>query len=168
MRNFTLIVHWSAAHGDTPEEAVSELADRYGAVARSRPRGGLAASSAALPCPGSRGEVGARAFSRKFAYIAGMTRAETIAALRNHAAAIRARGVTALYLFGSAARGEAGPDSDVDLFVDYDPETFDFVHLIRLGAELSRVLGRSADLTTRDGLHPVLRDDKEAEAIRVF
>jgi uncharacterized protein len=71
-----------------------------------------------------------------------MTRAETIHTLRKHAADIRARGVTALYLFGSGARGEAGPDSDVDIFVDYDPETFDFVHLIRLGEELSRMLGR--------------------------
>jgi predicted nucleotidyltransferase len=97
-----------------------------------------------------------------------MTRGETINALRDHAADIRAHGVTALYVFGSAARGEAGPDSDVDLFVDYDPEAFDFVHLIRLREELSLLLGRPADLTTRDGLHPDLRDDIEAEAVRVF
>jgi uncharacterized protein len=97
-----------------------------------------------------------------------MTSAETIAALRNRAAEIRAHGVTALYVFGSTARGEAGPDSDVDLFVDYDPEAFDFVHLIRLRDELSRILGRRADLTTREGLHPVLRDRIEAEAIKVF
>lgn len=97
-----------------------------------------------------------------------MTRAETIAALRERAASIRERGVTALYLFGSAARGDAGPESDIDIFVDYDPERFDFVHLIRLREELTRVLGRPADLTTRDGLHPDLRDDIEAEAVRVF
>jgi uncharacterized protein len=35
--------------------------------------------------------------------------------------ALRARGVIAIYVFGSLARGEAGPESDVDLIVDYDP-----------------------------------------------
>lgn len=97
-----------------------------------------------------------------------MTRPQTIDFLRQHAAEIRAHGVTALYLFGSAARGEQGPNSDVDLFVDYHPEAFDFVHLIQLRTRLSTLLGCPADLTTRDGLHPVLRDQIEAEAIRVF
>jgi predicted nucleotidyltransferase len=97
-----------------------------------------------------------------------MTRNETIAALREHAGAIRAQGVTALYLFGSSARDEARSDSDVDLFVDYDAERFSFVELVRLREDLSRELGRKADLTTREGLHPLLRRNIEAEAIRVF
>lgn len=97
-----------------------------------------------------------------------MTRADTIDALRQHAAEIRSHGVTALYLFGSAARGTEGPSSDVDLFVDYDPEAFDFVQLIRLRDRLSKLLGRPADLTTRQGLHPLLRDQIEAEAIKVL
>ena len=97
-----------------------------------------------------------------------MTQPQAISSLQRHAAEIRSHGVTALYLFGSAARGEEGPESDVDLFVDYDPEAFDFVHLIRLRDRLSRLLGRRADLTTRAGLHPVLREQIEAEAVRVF
>ena len=97
-----------------------------------------------------------------------MTRNETIAALREHARAIRDQGVTALYLFGSSSRDEARSDSDVDLFVDYDPDRFSFVELIRLRESLSAKLGRKADLTTREGLHPVLRRNIEAEAIRVF
>jgi predicted nucleotidyltransferase len=97
-----------------------------------------------------------------------MTRNGTIAALREHARDIRAQGVTALFLFGSSARDEAGADSDVDLFVDYDPDRFSFVELIRLRESLSRELGRTADLTTRAGLHPMLRGSIEAEAIRVF
>jgi predicted nucleotidyltransferase len=97
-----------------------------------------------------------------------MTRADIISTLRNQASDIRAMGATALYLFGSAARGEARDDSDVDLFIDYDPERFSFVELIRLRERLSQVLGRPADLTTREGLHPLLRHDIEAEAIRVF
>ncbi len=97
-----------------------------------------------------------------------MTRADIITALRNQAPDIRALGATSLYLFGSAARGEARDDSDIDLFVDYDPDKFSFVELIRLRERISHVLGRPADLTTREGLHPLLRPDIEAEAVKVF
>lgn len=94
-----------------------------------------------------------------------MTRGDIIAALRNQAPDIRSLGATSLYLFGSAAR-EASDDSDVDLFVDYDPERFSFVELIRLRERLSHILGRPADLTTREGLR--LRLQIEAEAVKVF
>jgi len=97
-----------------------------------------------------------------------MTRTDLIAALRHQAPDIRALRATSLYLFGSPARGEAGEDSDVDLFVDYDPERFSFVELIRLRDRLTHILGRPADLTTRDGFHPLLRADIEAEAVKVF
>ena len=67
-----------------------------------------------------------------------------------------------------AARNEATEHSDVDLFVDYDSECFTFVELIRLRKRLSEILGRPADLTTREGLHPLLRPTIEAEAIKVL
>jgi len=97
-----------------------------------------------------------------------MTRTDIIAELRSRATDIRVLGATSLYLFGSAARGQGDEASDVDLFVDYDPDKFGFVELIRLRAHLSRALGRPADLTTREGLHPLLRSRIEAEAIKVF
>jgi uncharacterized protein len=97
-----------------------------------------------------------------------MTETEIISSLKDRTADIRALGATSLYLFGSAARGEVGPESDVDLFVDYDRDRFSFVELIRLRERLSHILGLHADLTSRDGLHPMLRRQIEAEAIRVF
>jgi len=97
-----------------------------------------------------------------------MGRADIIAALRQRTSEIQGFGATSLYLFGSMARNEATDDSDVDLFVDYDPERFSFVELIRLRKRLSDILGRSADLTTREGLHPLLRAAIEAEAIKVL
>ncbi len=97
-----------------------------------------------------------------------MTRADIISALRSQASDIRAFGATSLYLFGSAARGEARDDSDIDLFVDYDADKFSFVELVRLRERISHTLGRPADLTTREGLHPMLRSAIEAEAIKVF
>jgi hypothetical protein len=97
-----------------------------------------------------------------------MTSAEIIAELRKRAPEIRAFGATSLHLFGSTARGEATDTSDIDLFVDYDPEKLGFVELIRLRERLSEELGHDADLTTREGLHPLLRPAIEAEAIKVF
>ena len=74
-------------------------------------------------------------------------------------------GVAGVFLFGSAARGEAHADSDIDLLVDFNrPVTLlEFVRLQRL---LGEVLGRRVDLVTRAALKPRLRDRVLAEAVR--
>jgi predicted nucleotidyltransferase len=98
-----------------------------------------------------------------------MTRAEAFKKLRTFADALRARGATSLYLFGSTAEDKARADSDLDLFIDYDPRgkfnAFDLVASKRL---LEEGLGVNVDLTTRKGLHPLIRKRVEAEAKRVF
>ena len=97
------------------------------------------------------------------------TRDKVIAILRQQAEIARSSHATALYLFGSAARGELTTDSDVDVFIDYDRnEAPTLIDLGRLERQLALVLNRRVDLTTRDGLHPQLRADIEAEAVRVF
>lgn len=97
-----------------------------------------------------------------------MKRREAVATLREQAADIKALGATALYLFGSTARDDAMPFSDLDLFVDYDPDRFSLVELVGIKQLLEKRLGVSVDLTTRDSLDPLLRDQIEASAERVF
>ena len=60
-----------------------------------------------------------------------MNRRDAIRALTSYADAIKARGATSLFLFGSSAQDSARPDSDLDLFVDYDPgKKFSLVDLV--------------------------------------
>ena len=97
-----------------------------------------------------------------------MNRNEAINVLQSYADAIKARGATSLYLFGSSARDSAGADSDLDLFVDYDTEKFSLVDLVDIKLYLEDRLGIAVDVTTRDSLHPMLRRGIETSAIRVF
>jgi uncharacterized protein len=102
-------------------------------------------------------------------YIETMRREEVIARLKKTEPALRAFGVGALYLFGSHARGEAGPDSDIDVFVDPAPDKpFGFTPFMDTYEALQEAVGEKLDYGTRKGLHPLLRSDIEREAIRVF
>jgi predicted nucleotidyltransferase len=98
-----------------------------------------------------------------------MNRLEAIDKLKRQAQAIKAMGATSLYLFGSIAQDEAGRGSDLDLFIDYDPNgRFNAFDLVGIKQLLESELGLDVDITTRDGLHPMLRTDIEQSAIRVF
>ena len=98
-----------------------------------------------------------------------MTRDEIVARIRKHADAIRAEGATALYLFGSAAREEMGPTSDIDVFVDYDPESrFSLLNLSGIRLIVMDELNREVDITTRSSLRAPLRDKIIADAVRVL
>jgi uncharacterized protein len=98
-----------------------------------------------------------------------MNRIEAIDSLKRRADAIKAMGATSLYLFGSVAQDQAGRGSDLDLFIDYDPNgRFNAFDLVGIKQFLETELGVDIDITTRDGLHPMLRDAIEQSAIRVF
>lgn len=74
-------------------------------------------------------------------------------------------GVSGIFVFGSAARNEAGERSDIDILVDFirPVSLFEF---LRLRRALSDLVGRPVDLVTRAALKPQLRDRILAEAIR--
>jgi len=98
-----------------------------------------------------------------------MNRNEAIDRLKACADAVKARGATSLYLFGSTSRDEAKLDSDLDMFIDYDPKKkFSLVDLAGIKLFLEDMLGVDVDVTTRDSLHPMLRNDIEQSAVRVF
>ena len=88
---------------------------------------------------------------------------------KSFAGAIKALGATSLYLFGSSARDEAGAASDIHLFLDYDPRgRFNALDLVAAKRLLEQRLGVEVDLTTRKGVHPLIRKKIEAEATQVF
>ena len=77
--------------------------------------------------------------------------------------------VRELAVFGSAARGELRPDSDVDLLVVFDAEArVGLITLGRLQRELADVFGRPVDLVPRDGLKPGLKDEVLADARTLY
>ena len=76
-------------------------------------------------------------------------------------------GATRLRLFGSAARGEERPDSDIDIIVDFEGPV-GFLKLIRFENALSEFFGRPVDLLTEPGLSPFIRDSVIASASVIF
>src|SRR5258706_1360267 len=66
--------------------------------------------------------------------------------------------VRELSVFGSAARGEMRPDSDIDLLVEFIPEAkVDLLDHAGLMLDLSELLGRRVDLVSKKGLKPLIR-----------
>lgn len=80
-----------------------------------------------------------------------------IARLKAHEAELRRLGVQHLYLFGSTARGEARDESDVDLFFDYERGRLGLYELMDVMHAAAMILGRKADIMTRDSLHRTMR-----------
>ena len=100
-----------------------------------------------------------------------MRREDLIAKVQQVEPALRARGVGALFLFGSHARDEARPESDIDVFVDpVSDERFGFLNYMDAFEEIRRAVGGDVDIgySTRDGLSRYVRADIEREAIRIF
>ena len=89
-------------------------------------------------------------------------------ALSAHEVELKAKGVKSLAVFGSVARGDAEPGSDVDLLVEFDRSVglFHFIHLRDFLEDL--LGGAEIDLVIRDAVYEELRDDIYGEAVNVL
>jgi|ERR1700704_419871 predicted nucleotidyltransferase len=98
-----------------------------------------------------------------------MNRETVITALRAHESELRAAGVVRLSLFGSTARGEARPDSDVDLLAAFDnARPLSLLDVIRIENQISDLLGHAVDLIEEGTLKPRVRQSVDREAMRAF
>jgi predicted nucleotidyltransferase len=98
-----------------------------------------------------------------------MDRDSAIRTLKAHEAELRALGVKRLSLFGSLARGEAGPESDVDLAVTLDPERK--IGLFRYAAlreQLADMLGREVDMVSEPVSKARLQARIDQDRVHVF
>ncbi len=98
-----------------------------------------------------------------------MDRKTLISRLREFEGALRQNGATGVFIFGSRARGDHRPDSDLDLFIDFDPDTKvpNMFRLMQIEDDLHAALGVPVTITTRNALHPRMKDQIEQDAVRV-
>jgi predicted nucleotidyltransferase len=96
-----------------------------------------------------------------------MKRDEVLAILAAHQEPLQRLGVKSLTLFGSVARDEARPDSDVDLLVEFNQQGV-FFQLLQVQYYLEDILGCSVDLGTQDALREHLRKPVLEDVINAF
>jgi uncharacterized protein len=98
-----------------------------------------------------------------------MDREQVIAALRGREKELRAAGAVRISLFGSTARGEQRPDSDVDLLAAFDSSRrLSLLDVVGIERQISDVLGRPVELVEEGTLKPRVRRTVDAEAVRAF
>lgn len=98
-----------------------------------------------------------------------MTREEAVGRLREHQAELMAGGIVRLFLFGSTARGDQRPESDIDLVATFDESRrISLLDVAGLEVALGELLGCPVDLVEERALKPRVRRNVEAESLRVF
>jgi predicted nucleotidyltransferase len=101
--------------------------------------------------------------------ITAMNSQDIISKLRENEAALRAQGVVHAALFGSRARGDNRPDSDIDIMVEIAPEApvgvFEYVAITQY---LSDMFPNKVDVANRSKLKPFVRPFAEHEAVHAF
>ena len=98
-----------------------------------------------------------------------MDRTQVLATLRAHERELKDAGVVRLSLFGSAARGDAGPDSDVDLLAAFDKNRcLSLLDVVGIELRLADLLGVRVDRSEEGTLKPRVQQSVKAEAVRAF
>lgn len=98
-----------------------------------------------------------------------MNRNDVLNRLRENEPALRARGVTHAALFGSVARGEERPDSDIDIFVDLAPEApigvYEYVNIVQF---IEGLFAGRVEVVERESLKRAIRPLAERDAAYAF
>jgi len=98
-----------------------------------------------------------------------MDREHVITTLRLHEPELRAAGILRLSLFGSTARGDGRPDSDIDLLAAFDhTRRISLLDVVGMQEQISSMLGRAVELVEEGTLKPRVQKNVEAEAVRAF
>ena len=84
------------------------------------------------------------------------TKEWVLTTIEEHREQLSAFGVRRLGLFGSYARGEAGPASDIDVLVDFEENRKTFDNFMKVVLLLEDLFGRRVDLVTREALSPYI------------
>jgi len=96
-------------------------------------------------------------------------REEVIGKLRAHEPELKAAGIVRLAVFGSVARGDSSPESDVDLLADFDhTRRYTLLTLGRLESQLADLLGAKVDLSSPEWLKESVKNQVLREAILAF
>jgi uncharacterized protein len=94
---------------------------------------------------------------------------DVIAKLRAHERQLKEAGIVRLSLFGSTARGDAGPDSDVDLLAAFDESSrLSLLDVIYIENQIADLLGCRVDLAEEGFPNRVSRKNVDAEVVRAF
>ena len=98
-----------------------------------------------------------------------MNRDEIVDTLRRSEAALRSRGVLHAALFGSVARDMAGPDSDIDIIIDIEPDLVEDIYAyVGLKTFIAQLFSGPVDVVDRAALKPHLRAPAKADGIYAF
>jgi predicted nucleotidyltransferase len=98
-----------------------------------------------------------------------MNREQVIATLRAHEPELRHRGVLHAALFGSVARGEAKPASDIDIMIEIEPSApIDMLEYIGITHYLADLFPGRVDVANRSRLKPYVQPNAERDAVYAF
>lgn len=98
-----------------------------------------------------------------------MDKERILVILREHAPELKAAGLVHLRVFGSVARGEATPQSDVDLLADFDPsKRITLVTIGSLESRLADLLGVKVDVSSAEWMREPVRRQAMREAVLAF